>query len=311
MPLTHVLCPDDKRISVKQCLTKGGCRMADRCAPVPFLRKVLFDREYKGISPSAAGNGPRLIWLKATTDYCVAPRDRVFSVLGTSVHGRLSDKGVTVNVLSEEPLSDEQQKGTADLLEEDEQLPGKYILTDYKTSGSYAVAKWLGIKIEKKDVPVIDPKTNKPAILKSGKNKGKVKTKKESRIIHVNPEKDKKGITLQLNRYRIFFEREGFPISKMRVHAIPRDGNTYIAQNRGITENMYIIPVTRMEDSDVLSYYANLQAEVNEAFETEHARICTPWECWNGNRCKNYCEVAEDCYDLCLEMGEDWPGGKR
>lgn len=312
MPLTHFICPDSKRITCKQCLTVRGCRMAKRCAPVPFLRKISYDRKYKGVSPSSAGTGPRNIWLKATCDYAVNPDSRVFAVLGTTVHGRLSDKGITINVLSEEPLSDEQAQGIADLLEEDENINGEFILSDYKTSGSYAIAKWLGIKIDKKDVPVIDPKTDKPAILKSGPNKGNVKTKKESNIIHVNPEKDKRSVTLQLNRYRIFYNNAGFKVSTCQVFAIPRDGNTYIAKNRGIDRNMYTIPVTILPDHEVLDYYAKLQAEVDRAFEDEHARVCQPWECWEGNRCANYCEVCEDCEDLCLEMGEKFPGkGKR
>ncbi|MCK5616192.1 hypothetical protein KAR91_80755 [Candidatus Pacearchaeota archaeon] len=272
------------------------------------MRKISYDREFKGITPSAAGTGPRNIWLKATCDYAVDPNDRVFAVLGTTIHGRLSDKGITVNVLSEEPLSDAESQGIADLLEADEQIPGKHILTDYKSSGSFAVAKWLGIQLEKYDVPIIDPKTNKPAILKSGPNKGKVKTKQASKVIMGNPEKDKRSINLQCNRYRIFYEKTGFPISKLQVFAIPRDGNTYIAKNRGIDRNMYTIPIVIMDDDEVLNYYRKLQAEVDRAFEDEWARICEPWECWSGNRCATYCEVREDCQDLCLEFDEKWPG---
>lgn len=307
MPLTHFYCPDDGRITVKQCLSKGGCRMAARCATVPFLRKISFDRKFTGISPSAAGNGPRYIWLKATTDYCTSPNERVFAVLGTTVHNRLGDKGIIVDVLSEESLSDEQMKGIADILEDDEMIDGKYILSDYKTSGSFAVAKWLGLTIKKTDEPVLDDK-GEPIRYKSGKRKGEVKTKQKKEMVYVNPEAGKRPVTLQLNRYRIFYERAGFPVSKLQVMAIPRDGNTFIAKNRGIDKNMYIIPITRMPDHEVLDYYEKLQHEVNMAFEEEYARLCEPWEHWSGNRCNGYCEVAEECQDICLEFKEKWPG---
>ncbi len=306
-PLVHFYCPDAQRITVKQCLTPKGCRMSSRCCPLPFLRKIGYDRKYHGVSPSAAGNGPRLIWGKAAFDYCADPNDRVFAVLGTTIHGRMSDLGITHNVLSEEVLKDKDTKGIADLLEEDEFIPGHYILTDYKTSGSFAVAKWMGINIKKTDIPVLDEKGEK-VYLRSGKNKGKVKTKQDKTIEYINPEKELFGVSLQVNRYRIFYEQYGFPISKMRIFAIPRDGGTWIAIGRGIVLNKYFIDIPRMNDDEVLGFYKKLQAEVNQAFDEEYARLCAPWECWEGNRCANYCEIKEDCKDICREFDEKWPG---
>lgn len=307
MPLTHFFCPDSQRISLKQCLTSKGCRLKNRCAPLPFLRRIGYDRKYGGVTPSAAGNGPRLIWGKAVFDYATDPDDRVFAVLGSTIHGRLSEKGITYNVLSEESLTDKDAKGIADLLEEDERIPNQYILTDHKTSGSYAVAKWMGIQIEKNDVPVLDEKGNQ-VYLKSGPNKGQAKTKKESKTIYIDPKKDLFGVALQVNRYRIFYESYGFKISRMRIFAIPRDGGTFIAKNRGIAKNMYLIELPKIQDSEVLGFYQKLQAEVNQAFDDEWARVCSPWECWDGNRCANYCEIKEDCKDLCKEFNEKWPG---
>jgi len=311
MPLTHFYCPDGQRVSLKQCLSSQGCRMQDRCAPLPFLRKIGYDRKYSGVTPSAAGNGPRLIWGRAVFDYCVDPDDRVFAVLGSTIHGRLAEKGITYNVLSEEKLKDDQAKGIADLLEDDEFIPNQYILTDYKTSGSFAVAKWMGIKIKKVEMPILDEK-GKQVYLKSGPNKGKAKTKQESRIERYNPEKNLFGVSLQVNRYRIFYETYGFKISRMRVFAIPRDGGTYIAKNRAIDRNKYLIDLPKLDDTSVMNFYAKLQAEVNQAFEDEYARLCLPWECWDGRRCAAYCEIREDCQELCKEFDEKWPGtGKK
>ena len=121
MPATMFKCPDNQIISIAKCLKLGGCRMGERCATIPYLKAVSFDREFRGVSPSMAGNGVRLIYLKAITDYVIDPLKRTWSILGTAVHGKLSAMRYATNVLSEEKLSDDQMKGTADLLEIDEE----------------------------------------------------------------------------------------------------------------------------------------------------------------------------------------------
>jgi hypothetical protein len=80
-----------------------------------------------------------------------------------------------INVLAEERLDSGDISGVADLLEEDEEEAGKYILTDYKTFASFKVAKCLGRKVI--DVPALDEAGNE-VIYKSGKKKGQVKTRK-------------------------------------------------------------------------------------------------------------------------------------
>jgi len=310
MPATTIMCPDGVSHPIEKCLANKGCRLYERCAPLPYLRLISFDRKFRGVTPSASGNGPLMIGLKATLPYTIDPDNRAFAALGTTVHGRMADKGLTFNVLSEETLSDDQSRGIADLLEKDEYAESGYLLTDYKTSGSFAVAKWLGIFVEKRDVPIKDDK-GQEVLLKSGKNKGKVKTKQERLIKQSDDHIKKHEIVLQLNRYRIFFEKNGFPINKMRAYAIPRDGGTYIAKNRGILRNGYFIPVPRLPDNEVLSYYSTLQNEVDEFLKTGKARLCNEWETWGGNRCLNYCEIAEDCKDICREDGLKWPGDNK
>jgi len=77
-----------------------------------------------------------------------------------------------------------------------------------------------------------------------------------------------------------------------------RDGNLYIAKSRGIEKELYVIPIPRMDDEEVLQYYRNLQAEVDEAFETGWIRKCNNWESWNGRRCDGWCDVAEACKQM-------------
>ena len=297
MPATKFMCPDSETIEIAKCLEVGGCRMPERCATLPYLRLIGFDREWKGVSPSSAGNGPRSLYLKATRDYTIDPQDRVWAAFGTSTHEKLSIHSFTNNVLSEERLSDEKMQGIADCLEVDETQDNRHILTDYKTWGSFKVAKAIGIMSEKTDEPVLD-EGGKSVILKSGKNIGKAKTKKKT-IITVDPSKaDLKGEELQLNRYRLFFERYGFKISKIQIQVVSRDGGTYIAKSRGVDKNLYIIPIKILPDDEVLSFYNSLSLEVAEAFETGRIRKCNEWESWEGRRCEGFCEVAEFCKEM-------------
>ena len=295
MPLKNFICPDDKKISIKKCLAPKGCRMDQRCATLPYLRQISHEREWKGkISPSRAGVGPRKIWLEQVVDYAASPEGRVWASMGTVTHDKLSHYKYTDNVLSEEPLSDNDMSGIADVLEMDEENDGRYILFDYKTSGSFQLTKWLGIY--QKDVPVLD-ENGETVLVKTGKNKGTPKTKKE--ITYDTSKIDIKKEEYQLNRYRIFFEMNGYPISKMFIQAIPRDGGTYIAQSRGISRNLYMIPVRILPDKEVLGYYETLQKEVDNAFLASYARKCNDWESWGKNRCcEKYCEVFEACQQV-------------
>jgi hypothetical protein len=305
MPATKFICPDGETIDIERCLKVQGCRMQQRCCTVPSLRLYGFDREWKGVSPSSAGNGPRAMYLKATTGYAISPDSRVWAGLGTSTHDKYGAHKYSGNVLSEQPLSDDDMSGIADVLEQDEWKPGYYVLTDYKTWGSYKVAKALGITILKSEEVVLD-EFLAPVILKSGKNKGKPKTKKVSERIIDPATVDLRSEELQLNRYRIFFEQYGFPVSRLQIQAIPRDGGTYIAKGRGIEKNLYIIPVKKLLNDFVLDFYKTLNDEVLEAFKTGYVRLCNSWENWEYRRCDGYCEVAEACKEMSRANDEKW-----
>lgn len=305
MPSKYYRCPDGETILIDSCLKDRGCRMGSRCATRPFLRLIGYDRKWEGVSPSAAGNGPRMLYLKATVDYIIDPNDRVFAAFGTSTHEKLSLHSFSSNVLTETKLKDDEMKGIADVLEEDEEKPGFFILTDYKTWGSFKVAKAQGIISETVEETVLD-ENGKPVILKSGPNKGKPKTI-QRKVIKQDPAAiDLKAEELQLNRYRIFFESYGFPISRMQIQVISRDGGTYIALNRGIERNLYVIPIKRLITADVMEFYRKLAGEVTEAFKNGYIRLCNLWENWERKRCENYCEVSESCKEMSKKAGEKW-----
>lgn len=306
MPGKFFRCPDNEIIEISKCLENNGCRMGERCATRPFLRLVGYDRKWTGVSPSSAGNGPRMLYLKAIVDYVVDPNDRVWAALGTSTHEKLAMHKYANNVLTETPLSDTEMKGIADVLEEDENKPGYFVLSDYKTWGSFKVAKAKGIVSETVEETIIDA-DGKPVILKSGVNKGQPKTR-QKKVITQDPTKiDLQSEELQINRYRIFFESYGFPVSRMQIQVVSRDGGTYIAENRGITRNLYIIPIKRLLNKEVLEFYRTLAGEVTEAFSKGFIRKCNNWESWDRRRCENgYCEVVEACRDMSAKAGEKW-----
>jgi len=305
MPAKWFKCPDEETIPIDACLKNGGCRMQNRCATRPYLRLVGFDREWKGVSPSSAGNGPRMLYLKATVDYTIDPNDRVWAAFGTSTHELLGMHQHQDNILSEERLSDGEMHGMADVLEMDESKPNFFILTDYKTWGSYKVAKALGITTETTEETILDD-NGEPVILKSGKNKGTPKTRKITNRIIDPSSIDLRSEELQLNRYRIFYEAYGFPVSRMQIQVVSRDGGTYIAQNRGIDRNLYIIPIRRLINAEVLGFYRKLNSEVLEAFDTGFIRKCDTWESWERRRCEGWCDVSEACKELSHKHNEKW-----
>lgn len=159
----------------------------------------------------------------------------------------------------------------------------------------------------------MDEKTGEPYRYKSGKRKGEIKYKQEKKIIYDKDwmQENQRGIAFQLNRYRIEVERRGFPVSRMRVFSIPRDGGLWIAKSRGIMQRSEFVYVPRLDDTQVIAFYNELQDRVDQAFKDNYAPVCGVWQRWNGDRCANYCEVREACQDLCAEMREQWPGKSK
>ncbi len=282
MPGKWFMCPDEKVIEIATCLDK--CPHGRRCLPRPYLARIGYDREWRGVSPSMAGNGPRLIHLKRIHDYVVKPQGRAFAFLGIQTHAQISFHDF--NVFTEVELSDEKMRGIADLLEVDEEREGYYILIDWKSWGSYRVMRALGHYY-------VDVRTGE--FFKSGKRKGQAKTKKEKRIDPAQA--DIKDVKFQLNRYRIFFEEKGFKISLIQMACVIRDGGVRIATERGLSNNIEMIEVPIIPDPEVHFFYDTLRQEIEEAFKTGAVRKCDDWECWEGRRCIE-CEVKQFCEEM-------------
>jgi len=284
MPLKWLICLDNQRIEVQDCLKEKGCRMGDRCATRSYLQLISKERVWTG-KPSTTQliNGTMCAFLRLTNDYAIMPGDRSFMIHGTKGHGVLEGSDDEYSIL-EERFSGEDTDitGIADVLECE---GGKNILIDYKTSGSFKVAKALGFYIAEEETG---------EVYKSGKRKGEAKTRK---ILKKDDIKiDRWEWEMQLNKYRIEFEKRGFKVDDLKIMCVVRDGNTYIARSRGVFRNIYYFKINRIPDSEVLSYFNRKKIALETALVLGKAReICTAQENWDGIKCQNYCEVAEFC----------------
>ena len=268
MGYKYFICPDNQKCEISGCLQ--SCRMEKRCLSLPTLRAISQQREWTGIpTTTQLLKGTREAWLEIVNDdLIINPQDRMFSLLGTKVHGTLERH--TDNMLSEERISDEVSSGQMDCYD-----ANSMTLYDYKTAGSYKVMQALGIVMV--DVPTGE-------FYKTGEKKGQPKTRKEPQ----NGQPDMREWELQLNDYRIKLESQGFAVKDMYIEAIVRDGGTIAARSRGIIQNAYLIPVRRMPDEEVKAYFKTKADALQSALATEVIPPpCTDEECWERRKCKS------------------------
>lgn len=282
MPLVGFICPDGEKILVKECLTEGGCRIKERCASRTYLRVASLERPWTG-TPSTTQliGGVMLAYLRITQDTWVMPEDRSFMILGSQAHAALTvDDEFS---LTEEKLHGEgtEVTGIFDIYQVEN---GVATLIDTKTSGSYKIVKALGFYQE--SVPT-------GAVFKSGPRKGQPRTRKVT--LQSDEHIDRWEWELQLGMYAIQLERQGFPVHRLMIQCIPRDGGTHIALTRGINKKLYLFDINRLPDEQVLEYFKRKRRALLFALRYGWTKPCTGAENWEGIRCKRFCEVAEHC----------------
>ena len=282
--LKYFVCPDNQRIEKTACLTEGGCRMGNRCASRVYLKLAASDRPWTGRpSTTMLIAGTLQQYLKLTNDYAIRPDSRAFMIVGTKGHAALEAQGDEYSMLEERfDGEDVDITGIADIMESEN---GRNILIDTKVSGSFKIAKALGFY-------VVDEDTGE--VFKSGKKKGQPKTRKILR--RDDSKRDIRDWQLQTSKYAIEFEKKGYKIDEIRIQAITRDGNTYMARSRGVFRNVYFFKVDRIPDAEVLAYFERKRIALLTALKQCYWNdICTAEENWDGLKCQNYCEVAEFC----------------
>jgi len=267
-PLKWFKCPDGSITSVEDCL--DGCD--HECLTLPTRAAIADERIWNGhASTTQLLNGTMLEFLKITVNYGIDPQSRAFALAGSRHHQLLKEWAEKLDLPTEIALSPD-GKDIFDLL-----VPmddDSYKLQDYKLWGSYRVVRALG--------------------LIKGKDK----------VFRINPsEIDLFNEELQLNNYRVKLEKFGLHISAMEIQPTVRDGGLQVAATRGINFNMRLIPIARLDDSYVDDYFEAKEADLLKALETGQCEPCNLRECWDGRRCKSWCDVADWCPKGILSKG--------
>ena len=294
MPLEYFKCPDNQITTCKDCLL--GCRMGERCLTRPTLHKIYRNREWTGEgSTTQLLSGTMLEFLKLTNDYTIEPEEMAFAILGTVHHESLADEADILGLPAEVSLT-EDGKNVFDLLEFDD---GLVTLVDYKTWGSFKLAKTLGIVVVNKEVVYYTDSIGK---------------KRQKTIKHFGTDLDHADtfeIEMQLNNYRLAIEEKSDNIvDKMKVQVTVRDGGLYTATGYGVFKRMYLFPVARIDDGVVKDYFNKKNEYLKFAMSKgTWSEACSPYERWTNAsgadvRCQRFCPVAEFCpYGKRLMLG--------
>ena len=286
------VCPDGHKIKTGDCLRE--CRMGDRdevCGALPVMSYYANQVRVWDGKPSTTQliNPTWLSYLKVKFDYYVDPFGLVFALIGSKLHAEMETVEIE-GADTEEQFEDENETGRSDIYYTES---GVNIIRDYKTWGSFAVAKAMGL-VKAGKIP--DPSGAVYKTTKVGKY-----TKGDPKMLDsfaINPTlADTRDSTLQLNRYRRFKEAKGYGVDALRVTAFVRDGNTVSARNNGVFKTMYNFSPPIMEDKIVDKYFVTKRVALLEALggHTKTLKECDQYESWNGKRCLGYCDVWEHC----------------
>ena len=287
--LKWFICPDSYPVEVQQCLAK--CRLASRCLTTPTLSHIAEEREWHGVaSTTQLLDGTMLQFLKLTKDFAIKPKSRAFALAGTYHHELLETQANKLGLPAELALSVD--RNILDLLEPD--IDGEtlqWVLSDYKNWGSYRVVKAMGL-VKTGKIP--DPSGE---VYKSSGAWGKAGSPKMIWQYQLDASKaDNWEVEMQLNRYKLLLAARGINVSRIQCQITVRDGGLQVATERGVTENMYLIPIRILDSASVTNYFAKKEKDLLQAMESKvWTEVCNIEECWDGARCSGYCEVAIHC----------------
>ncbi len=294
--LTDFICPDQQKVAITECMEK--CRMGERCLTKPTLKAVARQREWNGIPSTTQllrGTYEAMLMIKA--NYAENPKESMFKLLGTGVHKGLDDEATEEGTLGESQLQRQVLDGVSGLADLLETENGLNILTDYKVSGSFKIAKALGLYFVLRETDEVYKARGSITMPDGTKRDMKPGDKKMEKVWVTNfKNQDCRDWILQLNHYRLMLEAAGRTVHMMRIQAIARDGGTMAAANWGITERVYMIPIPILPDAEVTAYFAAKRDALIAAVEMgDWDTKCSPEETWDSRKCKSFCNVREFC----------------
>lgn len=234
----------------------SSCPNSQRCMFLPTLRAVAnsLDRNISEPTVTELIAGVREIYLKKTSAYAVEPASVLYALHGQDIHS-INERHTQGAILSEERLKDDITSGQFDLF-------GKIlddndgVLGDLKVTSSFRLMKALGIYKQK---------VATGEFFKSGLKKGLPKFRSELRFDGV---RDLLDWAIQLNYYRMLLEHAGFAVNRMFIQALCRDSGLRIAQERGISKSIYIIPINKISDHWLIRYFQHKAKLLHEAIRS-------------------------------------------
>ena len=282
MPATKFICPNGQRIRIADCLR--SCPNSQRCMFLSTLRAVAKSLDRKISEPTVTEliAGVRETYLKKTSAYAVDPASILYVLHGQAIHS-INEQQTQGAILSEERLKDDITSGQFDLF--GKILDGDDgVLGDLKATSSFKLMKALGIYKVKVDTG---------EVYKSGLKKGQPKFKTELRFDGV---RDLLDWAIQLNYYRMLLERAGFKVNRMVIQALCRDSGLRIAQERGISKSVYIIPINKISDHWLQLYFHHKAKALRDAINSNILPpVCSFRERWGNRKCLGYCAARENC----------------
>ena len=292
---TGFICPDGESILISECIAQNGCRLGKRCLTRATLMELGKVRLWEG-KPSVTQllNGTYETFLRITEDYAESPDDMAFRLLGTRSHAGLEDHEVDGALIEYRTEGSDGVGGTFDILETE---GGWNVLTDYKYSGAFKVAKALGA-YEVYEDHATDVYKQKTTITVDGEKICRLKG--ESKVIKYTKfdlrRQDCYHLILQLNKYRINLEEEGIKVDEMRIQTVVRDGGLMSATRYGLDRRIYLIPIPFLSDDEVNQFYKHKKEHLMVALDKGDCdTMCSPEENWGGRKCEKFCAVRDKC----------------
>ena len=285
MPLKGFKYPNGEKLSIED-VYKGNVDIGRIGVSIPTLLHMSSDRDPER-KPSATEllSGTCESYLKRKEDYYIVPNDNAFSLAGTLHHLKLEDSSISLDRLcSEIQLESRGITGIIDLYDKK-----THTLIDYKFSGSYKVAKCLGIQWRHTTHPTEVYKRNS----KWGK-KGEPKRIKEFYIDENTI--DMEDWSWQINFYRYLLESNLYPVDRMLLQVTVRDGGLQIARERGVDKNIYILDVPYINNDHLIDRYTKQRDALLKSLKlNELPSKCSTEETWGGKKCESYCDVRHVC----------------
>ena len=285
MPLRGFKYSDGEKVLLEK-VKRGNVDVGRMGVSLPTLLHMSKDRPpNRKPSTTELLNGTCQSYLERTTDYYIYPEDNAFSLAGTLHHLKLEESSEGLDRLeSELTLEHLGITGTVDLYDKETRT-----LVDYKFSGSYKIAKCLGVQFKYVQHPTERYK-------RSGRW-GKAGTPKRIKEFYIDKNTaDLEDWGWQLNFYRYLLENNGYPVDKMFIQATVRDAGLQIARERGIEKKIYMIDIPYIDNEHLINRYSQKKEALLKALASrELPEVCTKEETWNGIKCESYCSVREVC----------------